>query len=624
MEPVTDNVRPTTVRRRTGTTLALGTTTVLVATALVTGMVGPSGNRVGHLVAPSAAATELQRFSGCQDLRQWYVDAALPHVGPWGLDGAVWAESLDGARTTADLAGDALKTPDNAVGNGPTGTNVQEAGVDEPDLAKTDGSLVAHVRGRHVVLTDATGDKPRELSTLRLPRDLQSAELLLVGDRLVVLGTSWDWEGPMRTTLDVKPGRILPGGAGTTRVLVVDIGDPTAPEVEDDSSFDGGLVSARQYDGVVRLVVSTQSPAIDFVTPRRGRTAEEATRENRRLVRESGIDDWLPRVESDGTSSRLVGCGDVQHPRNASGYGTVTVVALDPGEPDARRTTAVTTGSDLVYSSTDRLYLATTQRRASEVHAFYLDGLDTTYVASGRVPGQVRDRWSFSEYDGHLRVATALGKDSWDPDENAVVVLEERGPDLVEVGRVARMGIREQIQSVRWFGQVAVVVTFRQTDPLYTLDLADPSAPRVVGKLKIPGFSAYLHPLGGDLLLGLGQDASRDGSTKGAQAAVFDLHDLADPRRVDTENFSRNTQFATQWDPRSVTYLPRSRTLLATIQDWNGGIRLVVLNVGRDGRLTRRPGRSLPGWDVSAVRTLPLDDGRVVLVAGRTLSVLEP
>ena len=112
----------------------------------------------------------------------------------------------------------------------------------------------------------------------------------------------------------------------------------------------------------------------------------------------------------------------MRHPEKASGYGTVTVVAFDPDDPADRRTTAVTTGSDLVYSSTDRLYLATQQRRSSGVHAFALEGVDTSYVASGTVPGHVKDRWSFSEYDGHLRVASALGKDAWEPEENAVRV----------------------------------------------------------------------------------------------------------------------------------------------------------------------------------------------------------
>jgi hypothetical protein len=619
------------VRRRTWASFGIGATATVTATMVLSGVLTPSERIVGDVVTLPAAATELTPFTGCEELRQWYVDAALRNVTAWGL-GPRWGVldrrgGVELATAHAALPAAGLATPDDAVANGPTGTNVQEAGVDEPDRAKTDGSLVAHVRGRRLVLTDASGDEPRTLSALTLPRGLIGAELLLSGDRLLVVGTTWQgWRGP--APLD----RAWAPQGGATRALVLDISDPQAPRIEHDTTYDGHLLSARQYGDVVRLVVSTSEPAIDFVHPRRGRTRREALAENRRLVRESDIWDWLPTVESDGASSPLVDCVDVAHPDDSSGYGTVTVVGFTPDDAADRHTTAVTTSSDLVYSSTDRLYLGTspfgwwgrseTKPPTTGVHAFALDGLDASYVASGEVPGQVRDRWSFSEYDGRLRVATALGRNPWNPRENGVVVLEERGPDLVEVGRVDRMGIREQIQSVRWFGDVAVVVTFRQVDPLYTLDLSDPNAPKVVGELKIPGFSSYLHPVGGDLVLGLGQDANRRGRTRGAQAAVFDLADLARPRRVDTEAFGRQTEFSAAWDPRSFTYLPDRRTALATLNDWSGRDRVVELLVGDDGRLSRSGSHTL-GWHAYDVRVLPLQDGRVALVSWRDVELLD-
>jgi uncharacterized secreted protein with C-terminal beta-propeller domain len=619
------------MRRRTWRNLGIGATATVAATALIGGVASPPGSPVDP---PPAAASELERFADCEELRRWYVEAALPHVTEWGLGGGpvmpmpLMELGRAGATAMVDSAAD------QAVANGKTGTNVQEAGVDEPDLAKTDGSLVAHVQRRQVVLTDTGGDEPRRLSTVRLPRGLDAAELLLLGDRLVVLGTTWHaWHGPAASdTIDRRLSFPYAGGPAMTRVLVVDVGDPSAPVVEDDTTFDGSLVSARQYDDVVRLVLSTTTPRIDFVQPRRGRTPREARAENRRLVRESRIEDWLPNVQSRGTSAPLVDCADVAHPDETAGFGTVTVVAFTPDDPGARRTTAVTTSSDIVYSSADRLYLATSSfgwwdgrhedPSTTDVHAFALDGPETAYLASGEVPGQVRDRWSMSEYDGRLRVATALGRSPWNPKENAVVVLEEQGDALAEVGRVGRMGIRERIQSVRWFDEVAVVVTFRQVDPLYTLDLSDPARPRVVGELKIPGFSSYLHPVGGDLLVGLGQDATPRGRTRGAQASVFDLSDLGDPRRIATATFGRHSEFAAATDPRAFAYLPERRTVLAALGDWDGGNRVVVLRIGEDGSLTRSDGVDVPGWNAAVVRTLPLADGRIALVGGGTVRLL--
>ncbi|HET6699263.1 MAG TPA: beta-propeller domain-containing protein, partial [Nocardioidaceae bacterium] len=166
-----------------------------------------------------------------------------------------------------------------------------------------------------------------------------------------------------------------------------------------------------------------------------------------------------------------------------------------------------------------------------------------------------------------------------------------------------------------WFGALAVVVTFRQTDPLYTLDLSAPADPRLLGTLKIPGFSSYLHPVGDDLLLGLGQDASRSGRTRGAQAAVFDLTDLRDPRRTDTVAFARHTELAAAWDSRAFTYLPEQRIAVTTVQDvWNGRTRLAVLRVGSDGSLAATTTERLDRWS-GPVRALPVGD-RVALVSG--------
>ena len=137
---------------------------------------------------------------------------------------------------------------------------------------------------------------------------------------------------------------------------------------------------------------------------------------------------------------------------------------------------------------------------SSELLAFELDGTDTTYLASGEVDGSIADRWSMDEYGDVLRVA--VGPTGSTGDFNSIVTLREEGDDLVEVGRLDELGVGETIESMRWFDGLAIMVTFRQVDPLYAVDLTEPAAPRLMGKLKIPGFSEYLHPLGSHRLVG--------------------------------------------------------------------------------------------------------------------------
>jgi hypothetical protein len=296
-----------------------------------------------------------------------------------------------------------------------------------------------------------------------------------------------------------------------------------------------------------------------------------------------------------------------------SGTGTISVLTFPADDPADFRATAVTASGDLVYSSAHRLYVATTANRSTTVHAFAVDGDRTTYVASGSVGGTVKDRWSFDEYDGHLRVAAAVG-DSWKPEENAVVVLDEHGDRLEETGRVDGLGRDEQIRSVRWLGNLAVVVTFRQTDPLYTLDLSDPARPRRTGTLHLPGFSSYLHPVGDDRLLGLGHDATAGGTDLGAQAATFDLSDPADVRRIDTLSLGERSDVAAGFDPRSFTFLPAQHTVVTPVSDWNsGGTRFVAVHVAADGSLTRGASWAAVGSPTD-LRALPLGGDRVALV----------
>ena len=251
--------------------------------------------------------------------------------------------------------------------------------------------------------------------------------------------------------------------------------------------------------------------------------------------------------------------------------------------------------------------------------AFALDGADTTYVASGEVEGTIADRWSMDAVGGSLRVA--VGPSSETGNFNSVLTLREEGSDLVEDGRVDDLGVDEQIKSVRWFDDLAIVVTFRQTDPLYAIDLTDPADPRLLGELKIPGFSEYLHPLGEQRLIGMGQDASLDGMTRGAQAALFDVTDLTNPRQIDVVRYDRDTYAGAGADPRQFTWLPEQRVALTVVsQGWEGTTGWVSVLSLDDGSMTNRMVEVEHGSDVADVRLVPLASGKVALVTGEDVS----
>jgi hypothetical protein len=138
---------------------------------------------------------------------------------------------------------------------------------------------------------------------------------------------------------------------------------------------------------------------------------------------------------------------------------------------------------------------------------------------------------------------------------------------LVTLGQVTGLGLTERIYSVRFIGDIGYVVTFRETDPLYTIDLSDPGDPNVVGELKILGYSAYLHPVGDDLLLGIGQDADLQGRTKGTQLSLFDVSDLSDPRRIDQVTLADGSS-EVEYDHRAFLYWPRTGLTVVPYSRW--------------------------------------------------------
>ncbi|MBO9521590.1 MAG: beta-propeller domain-containing protein [Nocardioidaceae bacterium] len=637
-----------------GTATALGIAVAGLATTTAVVVTGP-------LAAP-AGAEALKPFAGCDQLRDWYVGRALREVGPWGWGGGR-LYAYDGLERsgTMDLA-TGVPVPAAAPGSAPvagstsvaeqagteTGTNVQEAGVDEPDIAKSDGKRVVRIvngndgRGT-LVVSDVTGTRPVELGRLALPEDATyGAELLLSGDHALVVTTGGGVVYPMGDV--IYDGPMRPGPSGS-KLLDVDLADPAHPRLAHAENYDGTIVSARLYGDTVRVVTSTPRPDLPFTYPEKGISEQTAKARNQAAVRQTTIEDWLPSVTVNGLRTPLVSCDQVLHPPTPGGLETLTVTTFPADDAEDRSAVAVTADGQVVYSATDRLYVATVRMDQpdqpnpgiardrvlvapldvkTDVHAFALDGRRTTYVASGTVDGSVRDRWSMDSYDGVLRVAWT--RDRWtkagrEHVRNGLTTFTEEGGRLVPRGEVGDLGIDENLQSVRWFDDLAVLVTFRQMDPLYTVDLRDPAHPRTLGALKIPGYSGYLHPIGPDRLLGLGVSATEEGRRTGTQAAVFDLADLTHPRQTGKVDLGgESSDLPALGDPRGFTWLPDGDTGLTTVTDWTGRGELVALEVtGAGGISSRVVARDLQGWQA---RTLPLPDGRVALV-DRDLRLLD-
>jgi hypothetical protein len=532
------------------------------------------------------AASRLRPFETCTALVRYARAKALEVVGPYGLPGSggdvvsgVAVGTAPGGAAASGAAGSPVINQRAGAAESSAATfsrtNVQEAGVDEPDQVKTDGRrMFALERGR--LWAVAVDGPPRILGSIPLET---AQELLLVGDRLIALGFSATAvAGQAASARTAAPYRYEP----TSRVSVIDVSRPAAMRVTKALDVDGSYVSARLANGIARIVLQSSPRGMDFQYPRDGspEAQKEALDHNRQVVRSSSARNWVPGFRVDG-GPQVAGCATSYRPPEFSGFGIVSVLTLDADHPDRSQSSSVMADGQIVYASSGRLYVASNQwgqvhdqtvepSPRTLIHEFDItDRARASYLVSGEVRGTVLNQFSMSEHEGHLRVATT----EQDPNgrgngESHVFVLKDNAQTLGTVGHVGGLGRGERIYAVRFIGNAGYVVTFRQVDPLYTLDLSNPTRPRVVGELKLLGFSAYLHPIGPGLLLGIGQDATPEGRTKGTQVSVFDVSNLAAPRLLRQRALGQG-QSPAEFDHHAFLYWEPTHLAVVPVNQYN-------------------------------------------------------
>ena len=566
----------------------------------------------------------LTPFESCEPFLRHVKNNALDMVSPWGIGGGYFPETMEAEMLRGSpqaIADAAPSVPEVEYST----TNIQEAGVDEPDIVKTDGRRIIALVDNTLHVIDATGKRLHQLGEFQFKK-FWAQDMFLSGDRVVVFGQMHDTT-PLLRSIHPQPGWYSP----ITTLISVDISE-AMPRITRRLHIDGSYISSRLVSNAARIVIQSNPTGLEWVFPNGSglRAEREAKEQNRQLIKESTIDNWVPWFALEDSEGQLLKegtlttCERIYHPASNSGLQMLNIVTVDLGEELFEKqlaSTSVLADGQTVYSSTNNLYVATTewfderQLRAdretssdqpptikTRIHKFDIsDPTNTLYRSSGQVIGTVLNQYSMSEHNDHLRVATT-NHGWWSPQpevtsESFVTVLKETDSGLSEVGRVGNIGKGERIYAVRFLGDIATVVTFRQTDPLYTIDLSQPESPKVLGELKIMGYSAYLHPITDNLLLGVGQDASDIGQRLGTQVSLFDISDLSKPIRVDqwqllggTSEIEYNARAFLYWPNESLFVLPITTHQIATPDGdaFSGAIALELngQTLGERGRIT--------------------------------------
>ncbi len=562
-------------------------------------------------------SASLTRAASCEDLTQLLRADAIARVRETARQlrtGDAWGggrgggidDSFNGAPTTGEASGSG-NAPPAAGPNGHSDTNNQVAGVDEADIVKTDGEQLWLLHGQELMVIAAW--PPQSIAVEQsLTIEGSPYEMFVDGGKALVFsstyanfpgetsaggggggsGTSGGSAQPGRSEGDVAgPSGPYeqPYGTSLTKLTVVDL-EGAAPRVERELYFEGSYTSSRRIGSTVRAVVSggyDDMPVEYWDMPYQSSTrssylSDISAWEIRTIsaIKRRALDSWLPRSFA-GDAGKLTpiapSCDDYYVPTpGASGQGMTRVLTLDLKSPDALSQTAIVGYANQLYSNSDALILAQNEYspgffdssgERTSLHVFSLDGGSMRYQASGLVPGHLDDQFSIDEQGGVVRVATTSWGNEWGETDNRVLALRADAGALRVTGDSGSMAPGEQIFSARFVGDRAYVVTFRQTDPLFVVDLSDPNQLKVLGELHIPGFSDYMHPLDADHLVTIGRNRADDGVSEDALALqIFDVSQPTQPKLAHKAVFSQEGWSSANYDHKAFTFFA-DRQLLA-------------------------------------------------------------
>lgn len=494
---------------------------VLAASLAAAGCSAPSSITLSALPLPTFQSAEefIDAFRNGRSYGWKYLDESSSRgmESTWGV----------GEEMAAPAAG-----TENRVNSQYSTTNVQVAGVDEADTVKTDGEFIYTIASNSLCIVAASPPRDmRLISRISFDDDEGPSEMFVNGDRLAVIGSGGiEVQGREGEEPEYYPYRQV------TFVKVYDVSDRENPRLLNTMEHEGCYAASRMIDDNVYAVLNNY-PAFALYE-------DEDIRPNDLvpLYRTTSGEDEPGAFEPACDWSEV----EYVEPEACSSILSILSFSLADGGSSVEKR-EIAGNAQCVYASPENLYVAAAgywgrpfiagggmvSSVSTSIYKFRFDGPAVSYLASGEVPGTVLNQFSMDESDGYFRLATT----SYDNGEkNNVYVLD---PSLAMAGKLEGLAPGETIHSARFMGKRAYLVTFEKVDPFFVIDLADPKQPKVLGELKIPGYSDYLHPYDEDHVIGVGINAVEaypgEGDFswfQGMKIALFDVSDVSRPREM--------------------------------------------------------------------------------------------
>jgi len=565
---------------------------VLAGAMIAVGIIGFSMNAEEE----ENSSQYLSNFSSYRDLANFLEDHAASYRG----DYAYWR---DGAPLLS--GGD-----ENSASH--SETNIQVEGVDESDIVKTDGQYIYLVASNHVSIIKAY--PPEDLANVSFiyPEDLATDEIdanriyiegvyLLPGKLIVLSSVGYYYYDYYYNTAEDSEIPSEPDGPWTM-ISVFDISDVESPVLIHSKAISGSQVTSRLVGDIVYIV----------------------TQRSIWMYSDSYV---LPAVQDDGLESDMAP-DEIYYDNETKEAGSfVNILAYDVGTYESNHMSVIAGWASTVYMSQDSLYFTVPKWTGeivwleselvpeddsgtrTTIYKISVDGIGMDIVAKGEVRGWLLNQFSMDEKDSYLRIATTT---DWVDMKNNVYVLNAT---LVQVGAVEDIAPDERIYAARFVGDTLYLVTFRQIDPLFVIDLSDPSDPKILGELVMPGFSSYLHPVDEDHVLGIGSENST------VKVALYDVSDPANPVETSKVTLNGSSWTMASYEHKAVLFDKEMELLVIPVSTywysddwtdygyWNGAIVFrVSIEEGISIRGTIEHTTSAQGYSGEIQRSLYIED----------------
>ncbi|XHH09380.1 MAG: beta-propeller domain-containing protein [Candidatus Bathyarchaeia archaeon] len=507
--------------------------------------------------------SSMKNFASTDELRSYLTANTQGDGTTYYAGGPLDAQRTNGDFTLGIKTPQAVESTTSGIGfagdsQSHSTTNVQVTGVDEADTVKTDGKYIYTLNVNYttepsntIEIINADSQNPSVVGKITFNSSTSLAGMYLSqnGNKLAVLGSNYGG-------LLYYPRTFPSGDLSITSyyindvqsfIYVYDVSNKASPVLTRNLTLSGSYFNSRMIGNYIYTVVS-----------------QPAYANNETVI--------LPTI-STGAVTKDIAATTIYYTDIQDSYFTYNTFAGLNINNDAEQPTDMTIlmgGSSCMYVSTSNMYVTfpNNSGESTEIYRVAIDGANLSFEAKGIVPGYVLNQYSMDEYNSYFRVATTVSTGSWvnrDQHNNLYVL----NMNLEEVGKVENLAQGERIYSARFAGDKAYLVTYKQVDPFFVLDLKDPTSPKVAGELKIPGYSSYLHPYNENYVIGIGKE------NQTVKLSLFDVTDMSNPTEIAKYVIGENADYVEStalYEPKAFLFDLQKQLLVIPVSITNYGI----------------------------------------------------